>query len=199
MQAIVKIDGVQPSALSVLHGVVKQPYMHMPEQEIVPNVTTTRDEPTKVPYAKIMCSEFDPESETYTVTLILNLVIPNELFGAPDNLAPLSALVGLFKSIDPRLLPDEKAIDLEKARAAAKEALVEIIANEIINESSMFDITNSSTGEIIIPAGRKITLQLIKSLVQHFESLNVDRFHTDDHVIRTLCRIRLDLMSAQQK
>jgi hypothetical protein len=169
MQAIIKINGVQPSALPVLHGVVKQPYMHTPDQEIMPNGTAIHDEPNKVPYARITCSEFEPESGTYTVTLILNLVIPSSNTDVPDIFAPLSALVGLIKSVDPRLLPDAVAMPTSKL----DESLVETLVSQTLGEKSDCDITNSRTGEIIAPANRKLTRTVIKALVRNLGDLNL--------------------------
>ncbi len=158
-----------------------------------------------VPYAAIMKSEFHPQSGTYTVTIWFNLVI-KRIDGTPFY-PPLSALEEVFKSIDLQLLPDSKAIEAEaehaaaeKAREAARKDLVEKIVNEIIGETSEYDIVNSKTGQIIIPARRKITRTLIMLLSRHIADLDLSTsIGTDDRVINILRRFQSEQGSAQQR
>ncbi len=205
MHTIFKVFGVSTGAIPILHNALEQPGMRTQEGYRPPEGPSIPNSNGVVPYAAIMKSEFHPQSGTYTVTIWFNLVI-KRIDGTPFY-PPLSALEEVFKSIDLQLLPDSKAIEAEaehaaaeKAREAARKDLVEKIVNEIIGETSEYDIVNSKTGQIIIPARRKITRTLIMLLSRHIADLDLSTsIGTDDRVINILRRFQSEQGSAQQR
>jgi hypothetical protein len=168
MHTIIKIVDVNPDAIPLLHNALKQPGMCTPEGYLPPDESSSPDSKGTIPFATIMESKLHPQSGKYTVTIWFNLTIEHRdksLF-----YPPLSALEEVFKAIDIRLLPDAKAVELEKARAAAEDALAERISTEILDKTCWYDITND-TGEIIVATNRRITRSHITKIAGKIEIL----------------------------
>jgi DNA-directed RNA polymerase subunit beta len=55
-----------------------------------------------------------------------------------------------------------------------REALTESLSNILLGEKIPLDVTNSATGEIIIPANRKITKTLLRKLASVYKSIEID-------------------------
>lgn len=195
MHTIIKLIGVTPGALSHLHAKLDAPDMRTQEGHYWYDGTLDPSGRGIVPYAVVIDSRFHSESNTYTVSLRFNLIIKHQdkSFFYP----PLSALDEIFKSIDPRLLPDTKAVELETARAAAEDALAERISAEILGQACWYDIANG-TGELIVAANYRITRSQIRQLVSNIANLRLVPSDTDDPVIRALIRIQDERKSAQQ-
>ncbi|MEJ5237312.1 DNA-directed RNA polymerase subunit beta [Limisphaera sp. VF-2] len=55
-----------------------------------------------------------------------------------------------------------------------KEQLTEALSNILLGEKIPLDVVNSETGEIIIPANRKITKTLLRKLAQVYDRIEID-------------------------
>src|SRR3989442_13443791 len=52
--------------------------------------------------------------------------------------------------------------------------LTQALSNTLLGEKTPLDVVNSDTGEIIIPANRKITKTLLRKLAQDYERIEID-------------------------
>ncbi|PTY02621.1 DNA-directed RNA polymerase subunit beta [Verrucomicrobia bacterium LW23] len=57
---------------------------------------------------------------------------------------------------------------------ALKEELTQALSNILLNEKIPLDVVNAVTGEIIIPANRKITKTLLRKLAQVYDNIEID-------------------------
>ena len=65
--------------------------------------------------------------------------------------------------------------DEHKAKAdELREQLTEALSNILLGEKIPLDVVNSETGEIIIPANRKITKTLLRKLAQVYDRIEID-------------------------
>lgn len=65
--------------------------------------------------------------------------------------------------------------DDHKAKAEElREQLTEALSNILLGEKIPLDVVNSETGEIIIPANRKITKTLLRKLAQVYDRIEID-------------------------
>jgi DNA-directed RNA polymerase subunit beta len=64
--------------------------------------------------------------------------------------------------------------DYQRRKNDLHEQLTEALANTLLNEKIPLDVVNAQTGEIIIPANRKITKTLLRKLSQVHEHVEVD-------------------------
>src|SRR5207247_7522829 len=55
-----------------------------------------------------------------------------------------------------------------------REQLTEALSNILLGEKIPLDVVNSETGEIIIPANRKITKSLLRNMAQVYDSIELD-------------------------
>src|SRR5690606_20257957 len=55
-----------------------------------------------------------------------------------------------------------------------REDLTEALSNILLGEKIPLDVTNGETGEVIIPANRKITKTLLRKLAQVSKSISID-------------------------
>ena len=69
-----------------------------------------------------------------------------------------------------------KAIEDEfgKRKEELHEQLTEALSNILLGEKIPLDVTNAETGEIIIPANRKITKTLLKKLAAVYDKIEID-------------------------
>jgi len=58
--------------------------------------------------------------------------------------------------------------------AELKEELSEALSNILLGEKIPLDVVNAETGEIIIPANRKITKTLLRKLADHYDHIEID-------------------------
>src|SRR5262245_65493177 len=65
---------------------------------------------------------------------------------------------------------DEYKMKIEELR----EQLTEALSNILLGEKIPLDVVNSETGEIIIPANRKITKTLLRKLAQVYDRIEID-------------------------
>ena len=65
---------------------------------------------------------------------------------------------------------DEYKTKLDELR----EQLTEALSNILLGEKIPLDVVNSETGEIIIPANRKITKTLLRKLAQVYDRIEID-------------------------
>ena len=55
-----------------------------------------------------------------------------------------------------------------------REELSEALSNILLGEKIPLDVVNAETGEIIIPANRKITKTLLRKLAEHYDHIEID-------------------------
>jgi DNA-directed RNA polymerase subunit beta len=64
--------------------------------------------------------------------------------------------------------------DYRKKTDELREQLTEALSNILLGEKIPLDVVNSETGEIIIPANRKITKTLLRKLAQVYDRIEID-------------------------
>jgi DNA-directed RNA polymerase subunit beta len=64
--------------------------------------------------------------------------------------------------------------DYKKKTDELREQLTEALSNILLGEKIPLDVVNSETGEIIIPANRKITKTLLRKLAQVYDRIEID-------------------------
>src|ERR1022692_899543 len=64
--------------------------------------------------------------------------------------------------------------EYEKKIDELREQLTEALSNILLGEKIPLDVVNSETGEIIIPANRKITKTLLRKLAQVYDRIEID-------------------------
>src|SRR6516162_3460566 len=64
--------------------------------------------------------------------------------------------------------------DHRKKTEELREQLTEALSNILLGEKIPLDVVNSETGEIIIPANRKITKTLLRKLAQVYDRIEID-------------------------
>jgi DNA-directed RNA polymerase subunit beta len=64
--------------------------------------------------------------------------------------------------------------DFKKKIDELREQLTEALSNILLGEKIPLDVVNSETGEIIIPANRKITKTLLRKLAQVYDRIEID-------------------------
>jgi DNA-directed RNA polymerase subunit beta len=62
----------------------------------------------------------------------------------------------------------------QKKKEELNEQLTEALANILLGEKIPLDVVNAQTGEIIIPANRKITKTLLRKLAQVYDHVDID-------------------------
>ncbi|HEY3915395.1 MAG TPA: DNA-directed RNA polymerase subunit beta, partial [Verrucomicrobiae bacterium] len=84
------------------------------------------------------------------------------------------------REIEAKVAPEAKrhakeVQDEHKAKAdELREQLTEALSNILLGEKIPLDVVNSETGEIIIPANRKITKTLLRKLAQVYDRIEID-------------------------
>ncbi len=64
--------------------------------------------------------------------------------------------------------------EYKKKTDELREQLTEAMSNILLGEKIPLDVVNSETGEIIIPANRKITKTLLRKLAQVYDRIEID-------------------------
>src|SRR5437879_6638057 len=64
--------------------------------------------------------------------------------------------------------------DYRSKNEELREQLTEALSNILLGEKIPLDVVNSETGEIIIPANRKITKTLLRKLAQLYDRIEID-------------------------
>ena len=64
--------------------------------------------------------------------------------------------------------------DFKKELNSLHEHLTENLSNILLGEKIPLDVTNTETGDVIIPANRKITKTLLRKLSQVYGCISID-------------------------
>ena len=64
--------------------------------------------------------------------------------------------------------------DINRRREELHEQLTEVLSNILLGEKIPLDVVNAQTGEIIIPANRKITKTLLRKLASVYDHVEID-------------------------
>ncbi|MEM9398766.1 MAG: DNA-directed RNA polymerase subunit beta [Verrucomicrobiota bacterium] len=107
-----------------------------------------------------------------------SLVVPS---GTNGIVMDVKVTSGSTKIQTQKLSPSEakrqsKAIDdkYEKKVAELTEELTQALSNILLNEKIPLDVVNAETGEIIIPANRKITKTLLRKMAAVYDHIEID-------------------------
>lgn len=207
MLAITKLVGVPADAIGRIHEILNGPemrtrdaYHHTGKED-----TQYATQLGKFPYAKLMDSKLDTEKGTYTVTIRFNLCLtayqPNDNTDNPEHpvtqiFPPASALEEIYQAIDPRFLPEtETVVRPETIPPNPTEELVEELGHRILGEKTQFDIVHEDTGEVLVPAYRKITKTLVRVLINNIEKLDFE--NGPDPIIKMVKELRDKMAKAK--
>ncbi|MEM6822192.1 MAG: DNA-directed RNA polymerase subunit beta [Verrucomicrobiota bacterium] len=107
-----------------------------------------------------------------------SLVVPSGTYGIVMDVKMTGGNVKVNKN---KLSPAEakrqsKAINdrYDKKRAELTEELTQSLSNILLNEKIPLDVVNAETGEIIIPANRKITKTLLRKMAAVYDHIEID-------------------------
>jgi DNA-directed RNA polymerase subunit beta len=107
-----------------------------------------------------------------------SLTVPSGTYGIVMDIKVTS---GNAKAARQKLTPTEakrqsKAISdkFTEREAALTEELTQALSNILLNEKIPLDVVNAETGEIIIPANRKITKTLLRKLASVYDHIEID-------------------------
>src|SRR5271170_5520624 len=107
-----------------------------------------------------------------------SLKVPSGTYGIVMDVKVTS---GNAKAARQKLTPTEakrqsKAIQdkFAEREAALTEELTQALSNILLNEKIPLDVVNAETGEIIIPANRKITKTLLRKLASVYDHIEID-------------------------
>src|SRR5580658_5701412 len=107
-----------------------------------------------------------------------SLTVPSGTYGIVMDIKVTS---GNAKTARQKLTPTEakrqsKAISdkFTDREAALTEELTQALSNILLNEKIPLDVVNAETGEIIIPANRKITKTLLRKLASVYDHIEID-------------------------
>ena len=107
-----------------------------------------------------------------------SLTVPSGTYGIVMDIKVTS---GNAKAARQKLTPTEakrqsKAISdkFTEREVALTEELTQALSNILLNEKIPLDVVNAETGEIIIPANRKITKTLLRKLASVYDHIEID-------------------------
>src|SRR5471030_3018268 len=107
-----------------------------------------------------------------------SLTVPSGTYGI---IMDVKVTSGSVKAARQKLTPTEakrqsKAIQdkFSEREAALTEELTQALSNILLNEKIPLDVVNAETGEIIIPANRKITKTLLRKLASVYDHIEID-------------------------
>ncbi|MCD6338240.1 MAG: DNA-directed RNA polymerase subunit beta [Verrucomicrobia bacterium] len=78
------------------------------------------------------------------------------------------------KASDPARQARHVEEEFRKKRDEVRDQLTEALSNILLGEKIPLDVVNSETGEIIIPANRKITKTLLRKLAQAYDRIEIE-------------------------
>ncbi len=99
-----------------------------------------------------------------TYGIIMDVKVSSRLEGEPEKLSASDKRRQIKK------INEEYRSQADKLR----EALTESLSNILLGEKIPLDVTNSETGETIIPANRKITKTLLRRLAAVYKTIEID-------------------------
>jgi len=76
--------------------------------------------------------------------------------------------------VDSRKQAKQVEEEYKKKREELRDQLTEALSNVLLGEKIPLEVVNSETGEIIIPANRKITKTLLRKLAQVYDRIEID-------------------------
>lgn len=107
-----------------------------------------------------------------------SLVVPSGTYGI---VMDVKVTAGTARPMTQKLSPTEakrqaKAIQdkYEKKQSELTEELTQALSNILLNEKIPLDVVNAETGEIIIPANRKITKTLLRKMAAVYDHIEID-------------------------
>ncbi|MFZ5806973.1 MAG: DNA-directed RNA polymerase subunit beta [Verrucomicrobiota bacterium] len=107
-----------------------------------------------------------------------SLVVPSGTYGI---VMDVKVTAGNIKPMTQKLSPAEakrqiKSIQdkYEKKKSELTEELTQALSNILLNEKIPLDVVNAETGEIIIPANRKITKTLLRKMAATYDHIEID-------------------------
>ena len=106
-----------------------------------------------------------------------SLRVPSGCVGIVMDVRVSSRSASSKEQVDPKEQQKQTKNIIEehkKRHGELTEQLTEKLSDVLLGEKVPLDVVNSRTGEIIIPANRKITKTLLRKLADHYESVDID-------------------------
>ncbi|MGF1679004.1 MAG: DNA-directed RNA polymerase subunit beta [Candidatus Methylacidiphilales bacterium] len=107
-----------------------------------------------------------------------SLVVPSGTYGI---VMDVKVTGGNVKAAQAKLSPTEAKRHVkqitdryDKRKAELTEELTQSLSNILLNEKIPLDVVNAETGEIIIPANRKITKTLLRKMASVYDHIDID-------------------------
>jgi len=105
-----------------------------------------------------------------------SLQVPSDCVGIVMDVRVSSRSASSKEQVDPKEQQKQTKNIIEehkKRHGELTEQLTEKLSDVLLGEKVPLDVVNSRTGEIIIPANRKITKTLLRKLADHYESVDI--------------------------
>ncbi len=109
-------------------------------------------------------------SGTYGIVMDVKVSSKKETDKASSSSSSASRLTGNEAKKHQKQVEDDYKSKTDELR----EQLTEALSNILLGEKIPLDVVNSETGEIIIPANRKITKTLLRKLAQVYDRIEID-------------------------
>ncbi len=105
-----------------------------------------------------------------------SLKVPSGTYGIVMDVKVSSKKEREIEIREPEAKKGSKAVadDYKNKSEELKEQLTEALSNILLGEKIPLDVVNSETGEIIIPANRKITKTLLRKLANVYDRIEID-------------------------
>jgi DNA-directed RNA polymerase subunit beta len=108
-----------------------------------------------------------------------SLKVPSGTYGIVMEVKVCAKKDAAEKEVHPNLSEEKRHAreveeDYKKKTDELREQLTEALSNILLGEKIPLDVVNSETGEIIIPANRKITKTLLRKLAQVYDRIEID-------------------------
>jgi hypothetical protein len=95
---------------------------------------------------------------------------------------PIERLQSLFRTIDPNLLPSGEESKVPTSETTREELLLPEIEG-LLGEWTRVDIVNAETKEVIVPAHRKISRAMLKSIISKIDKIDLPETNDDIAII----------------
>ena len=142
--------------------------------DILVGKLTPKSETELAPEEKLLRAIFGEKAADVKDT---SLLVPSGTYGIVMDVKVSSRVDGEKEKLTPSDRRRQVKKINEEYRSQAdklREALTESLSNVLLGEKIPLDVTNSETGEVIIPANRKITKTLLRRLAAVYKTIDID-------------------------
>ncbi len=142
--------------------------------DILVGKITPKSETELAPEEKLLRAIFGEKAADVKDT---SLLVPSGCYGIIMDVKASSRVDGEQEKLSPsdrrrqiKKINEEYRTQADKLR----ESLTEALSNILLGEKIPLDVVNSETGEVIIPANRKITKTLLRRLASVYKTIDID-------------------------